>query len=287
MKRARRSESAVLLAIILGVGGLSLTVGLTVLGGIIWFAYHLPGRELDESKFEVVGQANGISVIAPIEPYTLDVGSDPVPIRPSDPDDTRKCAQIVAEELSHYPPDLLQKAKLSRVILCTGLTLEGHDADGVADRDRGIILLELASLDDNTADIRASVHHELFHLIDYQLNGASGRDPAWNALNAPGFRYKQESGPAPDVPGLDALPSEDFPGFLSGYSTLTAEEDKAEVFAYMVVHPDWVAARAKADPVVQRKVKRIREMLTSFYGKADNQFWKKIARERVKVELPD
>lgn len=289
MRRARRSDSTVIIAVVLGVGGAALFGFVLLVGGIIWLASGLPTNGFDESKFEVVGQSNGVSIITPTEPQTLNVGGEPVPLKPVSRDNLKECTKIIVEELSLYPPELLRKAKLSRIILCWGLALEGIDAQGVADRERGIILLDLASFDDDDdgpAYLRASVHHELFHLIDYQVHGPDPRDMVWEGLNGPGFRYKCEGAKAPAEAELFAQPTEKFPGFLSPYSMTAAEEDKAEVFAYMVVHPDWVAARAKADPIIRAKVKRIRQILVALHNPANDQFWRRLERERVKVELP-
>ena len=73
-----------------------------------------------------------------------------------------------------------------------------------------------------------------------------------------------------------SLPS-DWPGFLDWYSTSGVEEDKAQVFAYMVVHGDLVAQRAAIDDVLRAKVDRMIELLQQFCPEMNAAFWEAAA----------
>ena len=66
-----------------------------------------------------------------------------------------------------------------------------------------------------------------------------------------------------------------FPGFLNHYSTTGVEEDKAEIFANLIVEPEVVKKRAETDAVLQSKVAQMRELLAAFCAEMNDDFWKK------------
>jgi hypothetical protein len=64
-----------------------------------------------------------------------------------------------------------------------------------------------------------------------------------------------------------------FPGVLNHYSTTAVEEDKAEVFANLIVDSKYVANRAKKDRVLSAKVERMKELLVAFCPEMNDKFW--------------
>ena len=63
---------------------------------------------------------------------------------------------------------------------------------------------------------------------------------------------------------------------MNRYAMSGVEEDKAELFAHMMVEPDLVAGRAKNDSHLRAKVERMRELLEEFSPKMDAAFWKTV-----------
>lgn len=61
-----------------------------------------------------------------------------------------------------------------------------------------------------------------------------------------------------------ARPSDDLPGFLSGYATSGVEEDKAETFAFAVTRAPMVKARAATDPALRAKLAELGRRLEAF-----------------------
>jgi hypothetical protein len=66
------------------------------------------------------------------------------------------------------------------------------------------------------------------------------------------------------------------PGFLNQYSTTAVAEDKAEVFAFMIVEPKYVDAKVQTDPFLKAKVARMRELLADFCPEVHRAFWAKV-----------
>jgi hypothetical protein len=123
------------------------------------------------------------------------------------------------------------------------------------------------------------LHHEYFHIIDYKDDGQLYRDDAWSALNPPDFKYGAGGKTAQGDPSIGVWTDKN-PGFLDKYAMTGVEEDKAEVFAAMVIDPDFMAVRVKSDPVLAAKQRRMKELLVKFCPSMGEPFWKKVTALR-------
>src|SRR5262249_1253771 len=103
-------------------------------------------------------------------------------------------------------------------------------------------------------------------------DGLRAEDERWASLNPRGFRYGTGGENAQNMPQSSWL-SDDYPGFLNHYSTTAIEEDKAEVFANLMVESEYMESRAKRDPVIRAKVRRMKEFMIGFCPETDDQFW--------------
>jgi hypothetical protein len=72
--------------------------------------------------------------------------------------------------------------------------------------------------------------------------------------------------------------TDQYPGFLNHYSTTGVEEDKAEIFANLIVRTSHLERVILTDPVLDAKVKRMKKMLQDFSSDVDDSFWK-LAKE--------
>jgi hypothetical protein len=82
-------------------------------------------------------------------------------------------------------------------------------------------------------------------------------------LNPAGFKYGDGGWSARDLPWTGIL-TDQYPGFLNHYSTTGVEEDKAEVFANLIMNEEFVKWRARCDPIVRLKVDVLKERLARF-----------------------
>ena len=186
-------------------------------------------------------------------------------------------AGLFAVEFGRYPVELVRRAKVRRVVLCDDLTFAGQRRNAVPDWEHDTLYLDISRGAYNQPYLRKVIHHEFFHLVDFHDDGVIYRDPAWAALNAATFRYgaggrtQQEVGPT-------SVLSDKVPGFLNHYSTLGVEEDKAELFANLMVDPAHVAARAGADPILAAKAARLKDLLARFAPAVDAAFWDEARR---------
>jgi hypothetical protein len=183
--------------------------------------------------------------------FSIQLAGGPLSARPASADAAGRAATLVQRELSRYPPAFFQRVRLSRVLLCRDLRENGQPIPSLPNYHRTLLL----DVDASPGFLSRLIHHELFHFIDYAGDDKVGADPAWEALNnrwfvyGSGGRFMRDrqssefgSGPA---------------GFVSRYATSGTEEDKAEVFAFMVVSRGQMQALAHKDRVLAAKMSRI------------------------------
>lgn len=220
----------------------------------------------------------GVRVVTPERPVAFTIAGHLVQAAPATEDDLRDYLPEFAEEFNIYPNELVRRIQLNHIILCTHLSQDAKPFGGLADCERGDLYLDVGYLAVNPAYSQRVMHHEFFHLLDSWSHGNIFEDAGWSALNPPEFRYGE--GGWSGLSDLDTITecSDLIPGFLNLYSTTAVEEDKAELFAFLIVHPKRMAERVRLDPVLRAKVALIKAQLVAFSPDMDDSFW-----ERVRV----
>lgn len=182
---------------------------------------------------------------------------------------------IFAAEWSLYPLDLVKRTGLKKVVFCKNLSFEKQFRTGIPDFENNVLYFDVTRGRHDEQYVRKVIHHEFFHIIDLRDDGKLYEDERWSNLNPLGFKYgpggaKLQNDPTVTTTGRDA------PGFLNRYATSGVEEDKAEVFAHMIVEPKRIAERTNKDKYVQAKVERMKELLAEFSPCVDKNFWESI-----------
>lgn len=181
---------------------------------------------------------------------------------------------ILNEEWSRYPAALMTRVRLARIILCIDLKFAGQKRSAVPDFEHDALLLDVAASLDQ-AYLRKVIHHEFYHLIDERDDGSLYADAEWNRLNPPDFSYGSGGKNMQDATNPGAwLASLD--GVTSRYAAAGVEEDKAELFAFLMLRPADVAAEAKRDDVLAAKIELLKRQLELFCPELDAPFWKRI-----------
>lgn len=178
-------------------------------------------------------------------------------------------ADLLTSELNIYPPEIIHASKVERIIACNSLSVEGRTIQGLAQMGLFVvdtIFLETSRITRDWEYGRLSLHHELFHAIDYHDDLSHYVDLSWRHLNKEGFDYDY---------GLFKGYNEvsDKPGFLTTYSMSCAWEEKAEVYAHLIVKTSDTERRAETDPVLRRKIERMKELLFHFSPHFSDEFW--------------
>jgi hypothetical protein len=192
---------------------------------------------------------------------------------------------LFAFEFGLYPVGLVERSQLARVVLCQKLSFDGQLRNAIPDFDHNTLYLDVSRGASNKSYLRKVIHHEFFHIIDYLDDGHLYVDDHWAGLNSEGFQYGYGGKTAQHMPSTSVLTGE-LIGFLNHYSTTGVEEDKAELFANLVVVPEYVENRTKKDRILCAKVEEMRGLLCNFSPDMNEEFWDKV-RNAHRIEDND
>jgi hypothetical protein len=188
---------------------------------------------------------------------------------------------VLRDELGLYPKAIFSKAGVRRIVLVERLLDGGfwnaERVGGVAWYQRACIVLDIDHLesDPGQRQLRAAIHHELFHCVDHAL-GTIRHDAEWVSLNDPLFRYAHVGRPGSAAVVVKKAPPP--PGVISAYALTNAAEDKADLYSYLVIVPSYVEERSQSDAIVRRKVARLKERVRAFCPEVDGGFWELVKR---------
>lgn len=177
-------------------------------------------------------------------------------------------------EFNRYPNSLIRRSKVVRIVLCEELFFDGQRRNAIPDFEHDVLYFDVKRGDYNKLYQRKVIHHEFFHLVDFKDDGLVYTDKSWTALNPSTFQYGTGGRNAQNDASTSVLTNR-FPGFLNHYSTTGVEEDKAEMFANMLVEPRHVERRAKNDPVIKSKVEAMKSLMLKFCPEVNEDFWKR------------
>jgi hypothetical protein len=172
--------------------------------------------------------------------------------------------KTLTQELRKYPRRFVELCGLTHVMLCGGLVLSGRPIAALSDASNRTIYVDVEYRDD-----RKSLHHELFHLFDHA--GGTLFDLDWERLNPVGFRYEDHR-VLPRKRPLSDLP----PGFVSRNALSNPGEDKAEVFAHLMVNYAGVIKRAETDELLMRKIRLLLDRVRSRVPEMNAGFWENL-----------
>lgn len=171
-------------------------------------------------------------------------------------DDALGAASTVASALDVLPAAALARLQLRYVVLCSRALAGGRRIGGIPVPPLNLLMLD--SADDGGA-LRHRVLHELYHLAEYR--GGTFNDAGWNAqFGGYGNGY-------PDVLRRSPIGAGK-PGFINAYAEAFAHEERAELFAFMVLEPGRVAAhvRGSGDAVLRRKAAYVADRSQALLG---------------------
>lgn len=181
-------------------------------------------------------------------------------------------APLWIKEWSRYPSGLMAKAKVSKIVFAEKLSLNGQIRAAVPAFDLDAMYFDPALGAHSPGYQRGVIHHEFFHMMDYRM-GKLKVDPEWAALNPKDFKYG-EGGAKMRTSGVGNL-TKDIPGFLTLYGTSAMEEDKAELFAHLIVSTKYVMDQAEKDPVLAAKIELLKKRMKEYDAGLNDDFWPK------------
>lgn len=179
-------------------------------------------------------------------------------------------ADLLHEEWTKYPIGWVKATGLRTIALVSGLRVMGEGRAAMPDLAGRALYLDISYLDAPETYVRSVIHHEFYHLVEgVHFGSMFYPDKAWAALNPAGFRYK--GGGAMAYRDKHYFHTEHpRTGFVTAYAQYALEEDKAEVYAYLMTTARyrrlevWLAT----DDILKRKV----AYLLAFFERVDPSF---------------
>ncbi len=233
---------------------------------------RVEGESGSESEAAVSGDL-GVTWMQAVFRFSADLGHGRVECSPPSERKLREAMEALRVELGRYPPGVLRAARFRRVLACAGLTEAGSPIPSLPNVEQSLLL----DVDAPVAYLRRLLHHEIFHFIDFADDSQLKRDPAWEALNEAGFVYG-EGGRSMRQAGSARL-TPDLPGFVTLYATSALEEDKAELFACLMVYPQGVSEISRKDRIVAGKVRLLRAQVEKSIPALGRAFWSTVLPE--------
>ncbi len=214
-----------------------------------------------------------IKCTIPKSKFNVEVIAYKLSCNPSTEEDLDMYFPIFFMELCLYPKSFIKKSQIKQIVFVHDIEFTtpyySQERSGCPDYydTKGLIL---STQERNFAYIRIVFHHEFFHYIDW-IDDKSYDDDEWNKLNEPNFKYGKGGEYERTWIKLDP----NVKGFINHYSTSALEEDKAEIYQYLIGCPD--EALHNKDDIVKKKALRIQKFINDFnqegIGNAKVNFW--------------
>lgn len=251
--------------------------------------YEMQPEETKDERLLALGQRYGLKFVTDDELDCQDFSYD----KPTEVQ-VRSTRDLIIEELSVYPKAAIEKSRIEQIILCNNLVVSNKRAAGtikVGLHFVDTLFIDIGELNVDHMHGRRTVHHELYHAIDFRDTWHGFVDPDWARIQGENFQYEFDAAAElhrwlenpQDIRPRDfddpyhrmTVKSSTIAGFISDYARYSVSEDKAEIFCYLMVSYDCVMKRASKDAVLKRKVERMKEMLQAYIPEFDQSYWRK------------
>lgn len=182
--------------------------------------------------------------------------------------------KIFYQEVSKYPRNYFSDKEIKYIFFVKKLFLKENPAEGIYSYKEKYIYLDFSRNKGNLLSKRHSIHHEFYHMMDIMQPG--WKNPTWNTFNHPEFEYGNNSVKNGNKErGKTYKIFRERKGFITPYSMMSEEEDKAEIYACLMVksQSDILHRWIKDDPILGKKMHYIKERIQAFCPQMNEQYW--------------
>ncbi|CAN5404243.1 hypothetical protein BH09PAT4_BH09PAT4_01070 [soil metagenome] len=195
-----------------------------------------------------------VTISPPNNKYTYSKWST---LKPADASTLQIFSTYLIQEFSKYPKSLVTNSGLKTIGLVKDLKVSGTaraaaPAPGIKAMIYDVNMMTKAGSD----YAREVVSHEYWHYLDYKVHGSyTYKDAAWSACNPRGFTYGAGGVTAYDPSTGYVSAFHPQAGFITEYSKYGIEEDRAEMFGWLMSKPSTV--KGLNDSKITCKIKRL------------------------------
>ena len=226
-----------------------------------------------KSDFDNLFKRFKIKYKIPTSKFKIKTFSSKIESNPCENEDLDMFIPLFFLEFLIYPKSFIKNSKIKQIIFVHDIQFTtpfySQERAGCPEYQQTKSLI-LAAAERNFLYIRIVMHHEFFHYVDW-IDDNSYEDEIFEKLNEPNFKYGNGGEFEREWIKLEKGTK----GFINHYSTTGLEEDRAEIYQYLIGDPD--EALNNKDEIVRKKVKRIQEFVNKFdpkgMGNKNNNFW--------------
>lgn len=153
-------------------------------------------------------------------------------------EESRSVGSVIASALSRLPDASLKTLRLRYVILCSRATAAGRRIGGIPVPPLNLLMLDVGESANDDSYLQHIFFHELYHLIEFRFN--TFQDADWQTRFGAGYANGYSAGSQQTILGSGKR------GFLNRYAESFPHEERAELFASLLLNPAAVAAHIKA-----------------------------------------
>ncbi len=164
---------------------------------------------------------------------------------------SNRAKKTIDAALLKIPRPVLEKLNLKYLVLCDGAESRGKKIGGIPIPPLNLLMLSVAGTDSN--HFQHLVIHELYHFIEYRFNAFE--DATWKKQFPRGYKNSYEGINKKTVIGQTNL------GFINDYARSFPHEDRAELFASLLINPGKLIGYANKnnDILLKKKIQFIKE----------------------------
>lgn len=166
-------------------------------------------------------------------------------------------SDYLTQEFSKYPTDLVTNSGLKTVGLVKKLVVDNQERAAAPSPYTTAMIYDVnAMVNAGSEYAREVISHEYWHYLDFAMQGTFYYlDSAWTACNPKGFSYGA-GGASTYEPGSGySAAFHPSTAFITAYSKYGIEEDRAEMFGWLMYSPTKV--KSLNDTGINCKIKRL------------------------------
>jgi hypothetical protein len=184
--------------------------------------------------------------------------------------------KLFEEEIAKYPQPFFTGRDIRAIGFVKRLFVDGKPVEGLYEARHRMMLFNFYRNRRHPTPQRHNIHHEIYHMMalqnpDYTVN----RDAVWASYNVVGFIYgfQELSGKNELNPLAPAIP-----GFISAYAMTSIEEDKAEVFAGLMMESQHRLMQrwSEKDGHLRRKMALMKGFVRTYCPVMDAAYWQRL-----------
>jgi len=194
--------------------------------------------------------------------------------------------QVFFEEWNKYPVEFVKSSQLTAIYFVKNLKVSGQSRYAMPEGFSNALYYDVNYVNGRSDQyLRHSMHHEFYHLIEKNYFGDYYfLDKSWVSFNPLDFTYGSGGAAAYANPEF-ARRQYPYKGFITGYATVGIEEDKAEVFGYLMTTQEFLKLTRwiKEDATLGRKVAYFMGLIRGMCRRMDYDFFLDIHQVRMKT----